>query len=392
MLAMKKKEKAKKRINTRILIMLALTVAVITIMGLVYDFKRTTGRAPHPIYEEVFSIPTDLAQTIAGIDRAIYKVLYQGEISEGNILFSSVKPRRERGNEWDFTELMIKLPKDEALLQLDALLKAEIAPLKPKVQYESKKISEKAIDGLISALGFRTHQIKLRRGSDQKTPLQRLPKVAIIIDDLGYDLDIAKALIKLDLPLSLSLLPVAPHREGILKAAQKKRSELMLHLPMEPNAYPRLNPGPGTLFTHMDAEEIQGILGDHLGRIPGVRGVNNHMGSSFTSREDKMGIVLRELKRRQLFYVDSRTTSGSVAFDLAERLGVHAGKRSVFLDNDLAPKAIAFQMERLLGIARHSGEAIGIGHPHWETLKILDTYRHELKNDFEMVPVSKLVK
>ena len=392
MLAMKKKGKTKKRKTLRTLVILALTVAGIIIMGLFYYFNQATGKASHPIYEEVFSIPSDLGRAIAGIDRAIYKALYQGKISEGNILFLSVKPKRERGNEWDFTELMIKFPKDEAILQLDALLRAEITPLKPKVQYESKKISEKEIDGLISALGFRTHQIKLRREGTQKTPLLRLPKVAIIFDDLGYDLDIVKALIKLDLPLSLSLLPVAPHREGILKAAQKTNSELMLHLPMEPNEYPRFNPGPGTLFTHMKAEEIQGILGDHLGRIPGVRGVNNHMGSSFTRREDKMGIVLRELKRRQLFYVDSRTTSGSVAFDLAERLGVHAGKRSVFLDNDLTPKAITFQMERLLGIARHSGAAIGIGHPHWETLKILDTYRLELKDNFEMVPVSKLVK
>ena len=231
----------------------------------------------------------------------------------------------------------------------------------------------------------------LRRDGFKKPSSRYLPKIAIIFDDLGYDYDIARALIHIDLPISLSLLPLAPYRGKIVTEARKRGSELMLHLPMEPKSYPDLSPGPGAVYTHMRAEEIERTLGDHLDRIPGVRGVNNHMGSLFTERRDKMELVLRELKRRNLFYVDSRTTAGTVAYELAKKMGIPVGKRSAFLDNDLNSRAIEFQFERLLGLARHSGKAIGIGHPHTETLKVLMKYHDRLQKDFKVVPASQLV-
>ena len=115
------------------------------------------------------------------------------------------------------------------------------------------------------------------------------------------------------------------------------------------------------------------------------------MGSYFTERYDKMTLVLSELKKRNLFYIDSRTTSRTVAFELAKKMGVPVAKKSVFLDNDLSLKAIKVQMERLLGIARYSGTAVGIGHPHKETLRVLNEYLDQLKSDFRVVPVSELV-
>ena len=104
-----------------------------------------------------------------------------------------------------------------------------------------------------------------------------------------------------------------------------------------------------------------------------------------------MAVVMSELKNRNLFYIDSRTTAETVAAELAEEMGVPTASRSVFLDNDLSSTAIRFQMERLLGIARHSGAAIGIGHPNLETLSILKEYREKLKSRVELVPVSELI-
>ncbi|MFH1490083.1 MAG: divergent polysaccharide deacetylase family protein [Pseudomonadota bacterium] len=392
MAAKKKKKgsiKGKKGKHRRVIAVFALT-GFILLSVLSYLFYAG-GKIEVPAYEKAFSHSSELELAIGAIDRAIYKALYQGKISEGNVLFLSVKPRRKGGNEWDFTELLIKFPKKEPAIQFDVLLQAGLNRLGPKVRYETKTGSEGGIEGMISALGFFTHRLKLTEDGSRRPLPQRLPKVSIIIDDLGYDFKTAKALINLDLPLTLSLLPLAPYRENIVKAAVKKGSELMLHLPMEPRDYPRLNPGPGALFSKMDDEEIRNLMGEHLNRIPGVRGVNNHMGSYFTERRDKMRIVLEEIRKRGLFFVDSRTTSGTIAFDVAESMGIGAGKRSVFLDNDPAPKAVIFQLERLMGAARHSGSAIGIGHPHRETLRILKEFQQRLNVEFEMVPVSELV-
>jgi len=208
---------------------------------------------------------------------------------------------------------------------------------------------------------------------------------------LGYDPDIALSFIQLDLPLSLSVLPSAPFTDLIVRKARENGCELILHLPMEPKNYPSVNPGPGALFLSMGEQEIRQVVDQDLKDIPGARGVSNHMGSSFTENRDKMLIVLKELSNRNLFYIDSRTTSNSIGFKLAQSIGLPAAKRSVFLDNDLVPKAIRIQLERLLSMARHSGFAIGIGHPHKETLEILREYQSGMKAEFNMVHVSELV-
>jgi polysaccharide deacetylase 2 family uncharacterized protein YibQ len=161
---------------------------------------------------------------------------------------------------------------------------------------------------------------------------------------------------------------------------------------MEPKDYPDLNPGTGAVLTNMDERRIRKTINNDIDQVPGIRGVNHHMGSKFTERSDKMKIVLKELKRRNLFYLDSRTTNLTVAYDLAKDMGIPAANKDVFLDNDLSSKAIRFQMERLLGIARYSGVAIGIGHPHKETLDVLKEYEGILKTKFKVVPVAELVK
>jgi len=128
-----------------------------------------------------------------------------------------------------------------------------------------------------------------------------------------------------------------------------------------------------------------------LSHIPFVAGVNNHMGSRFTENEEKMTIVLAELKARGLYFIDSRTSGNSAAFRVARKMALRAACRDIFLDNDLSDNALKIQMERLLSLARHKGRAIGIGHPHKETLMLLKKYRSALNNEAEVVPVSNLV-
>ncbi len=116
------------------------------------------------------------------------------------------------------------------------------------------------------------------------------------------------------------------------------------------------------------------------------------MGSSFTENREKMQVILQELKKRGLFYVDSRTTMRTVGFEQAKKIGLPTAERTVFLDNSPDPKAICVQIERLLEIAENFGSAIGIGHPYNETLETLEKYQNKLREEFDVVPVSDLVR
>jgi polysaccharide deacetylase 2 family uncharacterized protein YibQ len=286
---------------------------------------------------------------------------------------------------------LIKIPNKQSALQLENKIDGTLSRLKPGIKYILERISLSESVFKIFTLGLYSHKIKLVWENHTKPDRDGLPKIALIMDDLGYDPHMVAPFIHLDLPLAFSILPLAPYSLSIANEVQNKGYELMLHLPMEPNNYPEVNPGPGALLTGMNERQIREILGDHLNRIPGIRGVNNHMGSYFSARKDKMNIVLRELKKRNLFYIDSRTTPRTVAHKLAKKMGLSVASRSVFLDNSPNRKAIRFQMERLLGLARHSGTAIGIGHPHKETLTILNGYLKKFKSEVQVVPVSELV-
>lgn len=230
----------------------------------------------------------------------------------------------------------------------------------------------------------------LHRSGIQEEDLR--PKIAIIIDDLGYNSDLAFSFLKLNLELSLSILPSAPFTDIIVREANKKGREIILHQPMEPKDYPSVYPGRSALLLSMNEMDIRQVLDKNLKEITGAKGVNNHMGSSFTENREKMKVILQELKNRGLFYVDSRTTRWTVGFEQARKIGLPTAERTVFLDNNPDPKAICVQIEHLLEIAENLGSAIGIGHPYNETFEIIEKYQDRLREEFDVIPVSKLVR
>ncbi|MDZ7699772.1 MAG: divergent polysaccharide deacetylase family protein [Deltaproteobacteria bacterium] len=218
------------------------------------------------------------------------------------------------------------------------------------------------------------------------------PRVAIIIDDLGYDPRLAAAFMRLDLPLTLSILPGTPFGSAIGREATEKGLEVLLHQPMEPADYAEKDPGPAALFVSMTEGDIIRVLNENLNMVPGAKGVNNHMGSRFTKDPEKMRVFMTALKHRGLFFIDSKTTKDSVAIEEAKRLGVKCQSRDVFLDNVLDPVAMQQQLNRLLRIAEKTGCAIGIGHPYVITLDMLRQNRESLKKGVHLVPVSTLVR
>jgi hypothetical protein len=179
----------------------------------------------------------------------------------------------------------------------------------------------------------------------------------------------------------------------VAKRAHGKGREVMLHLPMEPIDYPKYNPGPGALLVFMGDEEFTSTLAGDLNGVPYISGVNNHMGSLLTQDPEKMKIVLLKIKERQLFFVDSKTTSKSIAFDLARNLGVPALERDVFLDNESDVEKIKARIDELIRKAKKNGKALAICHPRPETIQALKEMEKRLAgSEVEVVRVKDLLK
>jgi uncharacterized protein len=223
-------------------------------------------------------------------------------------------------------------------------------------------------------------------------PLKPLPRVALIIDDLGYDRQAAERLMDLNAPFTFAILPHSPHQETIARAAHARGLEIILHLPMEPVEYPEINPGPGTLLASMSADELLRVLEEDLRAVPHIRGVNNHMGSRLTARSEQIYQVFSVLKRRGLYFVDSRTTDETVCRPSARLFELPFAQRDIFLDHVHDPAAVRRQIRELVRTARLKGEAVAIGHPHPVTIAVLREELPELRRQVEIVPLSRLVR
>lgn len=228
--------------------------------------------------------------------------------------------------------------------------------------------------------------------SRPKTPRPKdLPKVAIIIDDIGHDIHMAEKFLQLNAVFTFSVLPHSPQLEEIAELIHVKGLETMLHLPMEPDEYPLVDPGPGALLTSMSPDELINQLNKNLAAVPFVKGVNNHMGSKMTTVSTQMYQIFSILKKRHLFFIDSRTTAESLCRPSARLLKVMFGQRDVFLDHIQEPEAIRKQIKRLVRTACRQGEAIGIAHPHPVTYRVLRRALPDLQEKVRLVPASAVV-
>lgn len=218
-----------------------------------------------------------------------------------------------------------------------------------------------------------------------------LPKVAIIIDDIGYDVPVSNQLLDLNAVLTFAILPYSPHLTEVAQAAHRKGIEIMLHLPMEPLEYPHVDPGPGALLADMTPDQLLSQLNRNLDAVPYIIGVNNHMGSRITGISTQMYQIFTILKKRNLFFIDSRTTAATLCRPSARLLRIPFGQRDVFLDHLQTKKAIRKQLWRLVKIAEQNGQAIGIGHPHLITCAILREELPLVKKKVKLVPASQVV-
>lgn len=218
------------------------------------------------------------------------------------------------------------------------------------------------------------------------------PRAAIVIDDLGQNPAHIRRLSAMGIPLTVSILPHLPYSRSTALRAAEANMEILLHLPMEPLDFPEKRPGPGALLVEMTDGEMREQLLKNFNVVPGAVGVNNHMGSRLTADGRAMEILMKELKDRGLFFLDSKTSPRSLAFDTAYRYNIPVAERDIFLDAFDDPAFIEGQTRKLIAVARRRGMAIGIGHPYNSTLEVLDRMKEEiLASGIEWVHLSDLV-
>ena len=234
-----------------------------------------------------------------------------------------------------------------------------------------------------------TTEISYLSSNINKRRDDKRPQIAIIIDDLGYQRAQSTALLAIGEPLSYAVIPNTPYAKTIATDVVDARQELMLHVPMQTIIARKWEQG---LTEDMSAETFDEHVDGMLNDYPFAKGINNHGGSLLTQNSEKMQWLMNSLKSRDLFFVDSRTTSDSVARETAAQTGVLTASRDVFLDNDKDAQAIAKRFEHVKRLAKKNGHAIAIGHPYPETITFLAENLPDVSSQgFELVFMSKLL-
>jgi polysaccharide deacetylase 2 family uncharacterized protein YibQ len=357
-------------------------------------------------YEE--PLPRHSAKAAPGleaVDEALFAALRRAGIPSQDIHLSLAHDK-----DGEVSLLKAQLPKGVSLKKAGAVLESSLAGTKAGGAWRTNGHGR---EFCVSLAGRITHKVLLEQirpikpakpepsapppgppTIKAKPPLAPSPagtRLAIIIDDIGYQYGPAKKLINLGLPLTLSILPHSPYGRKIARLARKRGLEIMLHLPMEPRGYPKLKPGPGALLVSMSPEELRQTTLDNLASVPEAKGANNHMGSRFTEDSEALRPVLQVLAEKNMFFIDSITSTKSRAYALARDMGLVAARRTIFLDHDHSLSAVRRQLQRILSLAKRGSQVVAIGHPHQATIQALAEFAPRLKKQARLVTASQFL-
>ncbi len=219
------------------------------------------------------------------------------------------------------------------------------------------------------------------------------PRIAIIIDDLGYQLAAGRRALALPGPVAFAVLPETPHGRRLAMLANDAGREVLLHLPLQ--AANHEGPAePGGITLDMTRGAFRTTFAAAMETVPFAVGVSSHRGSLLTRHPGHMAWLMQEIRAREdLFFIDSFTTHESVALQVAREEGVWAARRDVFLDHERTTDAVAREFERLKHKARRQGHAVAIGHPFPETLEVLEEQLPRLGDQgFDLVTVGELIR
>ncbi len=373
---------------------IALALVLGVLLG-IFAARQFPGRGPtapppqqaNATFEEYRA--GELENRIKLVDSALLRSLRSVKPEADRLQVQAVEGREHQGREYLYQTIRLPLsPADKPAFA--RRLAQELASLVPGAHFTQPTPAQWdiAIDGLP------THRLLLPAEAEKPAKPERPQagkgRLALIIDDMGEDVGFAKSLAALDVPVAFSIWPDSGSREAVLKIAKAHNREILIHLPMQPKGFPRVEPGRHALLVTMTADQVQGAVHRAVERVPGAIGLNNHMGSQFTENSFGMHAALQAMKDKGLFFLDSRTTAETVGGREAKRIGLRFYKRDVFLDNEQNVGAILHQLRQAEALARSRGQAIAIGHPHPETLQAIRQWLKEKDDSVSVVPLTAL--
>ena len=331
----------------------------------------------------------ELENRIKLVDSALLRSLRSVKPEADRLQVQAVEGREHQGREYLYQTIRLPLtPADKPAFARH--LAKELASLVPGAHFTQPTPTQ--WDIAIDALP--THRLLLPAEAEKPAKPERPQagkgRLALIIDDMGEDVGFAKGLAALDVPVAFSIWPDSGSREAVLKIAKAHSREILIHLPMQPKGYPKVEPGKHPLLVTMTADQVRDAVHRAVERVPGAIGLNNHMGSQFTENSFGMHAALQAMKDKGLFFLDSRTTAETVGEREAKRIGLRFYKRDVFLDNEQNVSAILHQLRQAEALARSKGQAIAIGHPHPETLQAIRQWLKEKDDSVSVVPLTAL--
>lgn len=282
----------------------------------------------------------------------------------------------------DFVELDDLLPiVPDSDAEADYLTKEQEAEASPHLPSRVKKIESLPV---LTAPAWQRYAVAVSE--------QDLPKIAIVIDDMGLVRSATDRLAETAGPLTLAFLPYADDLPSQTQRVRRYGHELMVHLPMEPKSK-YADPGRNALLLSVDQAEFDRRLDWNLSRFDGFVGINNHMGSRLTEDHSRMARVMEVLNRSGLLFLDSLTSSQTAGPRAAKASSVPYLKRDVFLDNVREREAITRQLIKTIALAKRRGSAIAIGHPYDQTIDVLNEWLPQLRqHGVQLVPISHLMK
>lgn len=201
---------------------------------------------------------------------------------------------------------------------------------------------------------------------------EKQQRVAIVIDDIGFDMKAVRELADIPAPIAFSILPYSPHCADASTYLHERKKDILLHLPMEPHGYPQTSPGRGALHVSMDEEGIVGQLAEDLALVPYASGANNHMGSRFMEDAVRLEMVMAELKKRGLFFIDSRTSPRTAGKEAALRTAIPFAERDIFIDHASGYQAARAALRKASSHRKNGDKPLLlIGHPRKETIRAI---------------------
>ena len=339
-----------------------------------------------PLSKEAFSQKTFL------IDQILRSQFYEIGILRKDIFFRRSLSKQDGALTWEASVMKIRLSRSLPFSLIEENLKRSLSMLGKPISLHSVT-GKDSLEFDIKVQNRMTHQLTFLYAEPSLPKIAVRPKVAIVIDDLGDEHEMSQEILHWNVPLTLSILPFTRYSTALAQQAHQRGKEVILHLPMEPHGYPETKPGKGVLLQEMEGERLLRQLSRDLEAVPHIKGVSNHMGSRLMEDPGKLRIIMKELKRRGLFFLDSRTTPQTVGLQIAESIGVRATERNLFLDHSQDPEEIKRQLEKLAQLSLETGKAIGIGHPHPSTLKSLREMIPRMKEKgIEIVPLSSILE